>query len=309
MPQVPLKIHARELVSLKVAPREEQGKGPVGQMRRLHGQLPGVIYGHKQDAECFKTDAHSLERILSKGGQNAIILIEHEESSKESEQALIREIQYHKVSGDAMHLDLLRIDPTETLRANVPIITVGVPEGVRTEAGAIAVDGRMQTKVAGIYAIGDVVGAPQLAHVAASEGVAAVEFIAGHKRQEIDPTLIPSCIYCQPQVASVGLDEEGARAAGYDVKVGRFPFAASGKAQASGETEGLVKLVFDAKYGEVLGASIVGAEATELIAEIGLARKLEATYEELVGTMHAHPTFSEAVMEAAGEAFGMGLNL
>ncbi|MCS5688124.1 MAG: 50S ribosomal protein L25 [Acidimicrobiales bacterium] len=137
MPQVPLKIHAREQVSLKVAPREEQGKGPVGQMRRLHGQLPGVIYGHKQDAECFKTDAHSLERILSKGGQNAIILIEHEESSKESEQALIREIQYHKVSGDAMHLDLLRIDPTETLRANVPIITVGVPEGVRTEAGSL----------------------------------------------------------------------------------------------------------------------------------------------------------------------------
>ena len=127
MPQVPLKIQSRE----------EQGKGPVGQMRRLHGQLPGVIYGHKQDAECFKTDAHSLERILSKGGQNAIILIEHEESSKESEQALIREIQYHKVSGDAMHLDLLRIDPTETLRANVPIITVGVPEGVRTEAGSL----------------------------------------------------------------------------------------------------------------------------------------------------------------------------
>ena len=137
MPQVPLKIHARELVSLKVAPREEQGKGPVGQMRRLHGQLPGVIYGHKQDAECFKTDAHSLERILSKGGQNAIILIEHEESSKESEQALIREIQYHKVSGDAMHLDLLRIDPTETLRANVPIVTVGVPEGVRTQDGSL----------------------------------------------------------------------------------------------------------------------------------------------------------------------------
>ena len=137
MPQVPVKIHARELVSLKVASREEQGKGPVGQMRRLQSQLPGVIYGHKQDAECFKTDAHSLERILSKGGQNAIILIEHEESSKESEQALIREIQYHKVSGDAMHLDLLRIDPTETLRANVPIITVGVPEGVRTEDGSL----------------------------------------------------------------------------------------------------------------------------------------------------------------------------
>ena len=137
MPQVPLKIHARQQVSLKVQPREEKGKGPVGQMRRLQGQLPGVIYGHKQAAESFKTDAHTLEGILGKGGQNAIIVIEHEESDKESEQALIRDIQYHKVRGDAMHLDLLRIDPSETLRANVPIVTVGVPEGVRTEGGSL----------------------------------------------------------------------------------------------------------------------------------------------------------------------------
>ena len=137
MPQVPLKIHARQQVSLKVQPREEKGKGPVGQMRRLQGQLPGIIYGHKQAAESFKTDAHTLEGILGKGGQNAIIVIEHEESDKESEQALIRDIQYHKVRGDAMHLDLLRIDPSETLRANVPIVTVGVPEGVRTEGGSL----------------------------------------------------------------------------------------------------------------------------------------------------------------------------
>ncbi|MFL2541431.1 MAG: 50S ribosomal protein L25 [Candidatus Latescibacterota bacterium] len=137
MPQVPLKIHARQQVSLKVQPREEKGKGPVGQMRRLQGQLPGIIYGHKQAAESFKTDAHALEGILGKGGQNAIIVIEHEESDKESEQALIRDIQYHKVRGDAMHLDLLRIDPSETLRANVPIVTVGVPEGVRTEGGSL----------------------------------------------------------------------------------------------------------------------------------------------------------------------------
>jgi large subunit ribosomal protein L25 len=137
MPQVPLKIHARQQVSLKVQPREEKGKGPVGQMRRLQGKLPGIIYGHKQAAESFKTDAHTLEGILGKGGQNAIIVIEHEESEKESEQALIRDIQYHKVRGDAMHLDLLRIDPSETLRANVPIVTVGVPEGVRTEGGSL----------------------------------------------------------------------------------------------------------------------------------------------------------------------------
>ena len=137
MPQVPLQIHPREQVSLKIQSREEQGKGPVGQLRRLRGQLPGVIYGHKQESESFKTDAHTLERILIKGGQNAIILVEHEESEKETEQALIRDIQYHKVNGNVLHLDLLRIDPSETLRANVPLVAEGLPEGVRTEGGAM----------------------------------------------------------------------------------------------------------------------------------------------------------------------------
>ena len=137
MPQVPLQIQVREQVALKVQSRREQGKGPVGQMRRLQGQLPGVIYGHSQPAESFKTDAHGLERILSKGGQNAIILVEHEESGRVPEQALIRDIQYHKVRGHVLHLDLLRIDSGETLRASVPLLTEGVPEGVRNEGGAL----------------------------------------------------------------------------------------------------------------------------------------------------------------------------
>lgn len=137
MPQVPLQIQAREQVALKIQSRQEQGKGPVGQMRRLQGQLPGVIYGHNQPAESFKTDAQVLERILSRGGQNAIILVEHEKSNKAPEQALIRDIQYHKVRGDVLHLDLLRIDPSETLRANVPLLTEGVPEGVSNEGGAL----------------------------------------------------------------------------------------------------------------------------------------------------------------------------
>lgn len=137
MLQVPLQIQAREQVALKVQSRREQGKGPVGQLRRLQGHLPGVIYGHNQPSESFKTDAHGLDRILSKGGQNAIILVEHEEADKGSEQALIRDIQYHKVRGDVLHLDLLRIDPSETLRANVPLLTEGVPEGVRNEGGAL----------------------------------------------------------------------------------------------------------------------------------------------------------------------------
>ena len=180
--------------------------------------------------------------------------------------------------------------------------------GIRTRDGAIVVDERMQTSAKGIYAIGDVAGPPLLAHAAAQEGIMAVEFIAGRNRPAIDPNQVPNCIYCQPQVASVGLSESQACEAGYDVKVGRFPFAASGKGQAAGETEGLVKLIFDARYGELLGGAILGAEATELIAELTLALRLEATYEELLATMHAHPTLSEAVMEAAGQAFGEAIN-
>ena len=180
--------------------------------------------------------------------------------------------------------------------------------GIRTRDGAIVVDERMQTSAKGIYAIGDVAGPPLLAHAATQEGIAAVEFIAGRDRPTLDPRQVPNCIYCQPQVASVGLNEKEASEAGYDVKVGRFPFAASGKGQAAGETEGLVKLVFDARYGELLGGAILGAEATELIAELTLALRLEATYEELLCTMHAHPTLSEAVMEAAGQAFGEAIN-
>ena len=181
--------------------------------------------------------------------------------------------------------------------------------GLRLEAGAIQVNGRLETSVKGISAIGDAVGPPQLAHMASAEAVAAVEFIAGREREEIDRSNIPSCTYCQPQVASVGMTEAEATEAGHAVKVGRFPFMASGKAQAAGDTEGLVKLIFDEQYGEILGAAMIGSEATELIAEVCLARKLEATYEELLHTVHAHPTLSEAVMEAAGEAYGEALNI
>ena len=181
--------------------------------------------------------------------------------------------------------------------------------GVRVDAGSVRVDGRLETSVKGIYAIGDAIGAPQLAHMASAEAVAASEFIAGHQREDIDRTNIPSCTYCQPQVASIGMTEKEAVDAGYKVKVGRFPFMASGKAQAAGETEGLVKLIFDEQYGELLGASLIGSEATELIAEIALARKLEVTYEEILQTVHAHPTLSESIMEAAGQAYGEALNI
>ncbi|MFH1570722.1 MAG: dihydrolipoyl dehydrogenase [Gemmatimonadota bacterium] len=181
--------------------------------------------------------------------------------------------------------------------------------GVRTRHGAVEVDERFQTSAPGIWAVGDLVGPPQLAHAAAAEAAAAVEAMVGDGGRAPARPAIPRCVYSHPQVASVGLTEAAARERGEEVKVGRFPFAASGLARAAGEAEGLVKLVFGARYGELLGAGIVGPQATELIAELGLALTLEATWEELAATVHAHPTLSEAVMEAAGAAFGHSVNI
>jgi dihydrolipoamide dehydrogenase len=181
--------------------------------------------------------------------------------------------------------------------------------GLRADRGRLPVDGRYATKAPGVWAIGDLIGAPQLAHAAAAEGVAAVEFLAGRRSKPVDAATVPSCTYSHPQVASVGLTEAAAKAQGLEVRVGRFPLSASGRARAAGEAEGLIKLVFGARYGEILGAAIVGPEATELIAEIGLAIALEATWEELAHTVHAHPTLSEGVMEAAAAAFGEAINI
>lgn len=180
--------------------------------------------------------------------------------------------------------------------------------GVGVERGFIQVDARLRTANPAVSAIGDVNGPPLLAHAASEEGIAAVEFMAGQREKAVDPTRIPACIYCQPQVAVFGLSEEQARARGHEVKVGKFPFRALGKALASGHDEGLVKLVVDKEYGEILGCHIVGRGATDLIAEVGLARTLEATTAELTETVHAHPTLSEAILEAALAAEGRGIN-
>ena len=212
----------------------------------------------------------------------------------------------YEVGGEAFAREVDRVLVATGVQGNIEGLGLEAA-GVRTRNGMVEVDGRMETSAKGVYAIGDVAGTPQLAHAAVQEGIAAVEFAAGKERPELGQ--VPNCIYCQPQVASVGMSEKEAREAGRDVKVGRFPFAASGKGQAAGETAGLVKLVFDARYGELLGGAILGAEATELIAELGLALRLEATYEELLLTVHAHPTLSEAVMEAAGQAFGEAINI
>lgn len=166
-----------------------------------------------------------------------------------------------------------------------------------------------ETNVPGIYAIGDVIGPPWLAHVASAEGIHCVEGIKGIANPDIDYDNIPGCTYCQPQIASVGLTEKKARENGLEIKVGKFPFMASGKAFAIGEREGFVKLIFDAKYGELLGAHIIGSEATEMIAELTLARSIEATGHSIIKTIHAHPTLSESIMEAAAQAYGEAIHI
>ncbi len=166
-----------------------------------------------------------------------------------------------------------------------------------------------RTNIPNIYAIGDVIGPPWLAHVASAEGIHCVEGIKGINNPDIDYTNIPGCTYCQPQIASVGLTESKAKELGYELKIGKFPFMASGKAFAVGERDGFVKLIFDAKYGELLGGHIIGSEATELIAEVALARSMEATGHSIIKTVHAHPTLSESIMEAAANAYGEAIHI
>lgn len=204
----------------------------------------------------------------------------------------------------------------ETLTAEVCLVAIGVvpilPGGReirKTERGFIKVDDRYQTSIPKVYAAGDITGPPWLAHTATYEAVQAVEgiFVPGHRPRKVE--FFPGCTYCQPQVGSVGLTERAAKEKGIAYKVGKFPFQASGKALSVGEPEGFVKLIFGAEHGEILGAHIIGSEATEMIAELGLAITLEATYEELENTIHAHPTLSEAVHEATSNAFGHAIHL
>ncbi len=176
--------------------------------------------------------------------------------------------------------------------------------GIATDKGKILTNPYYQTNIPGYYAIGDCIGGQALAHVASAEGIICVEKIAGHNPEPLDYNNIPGCTYCQPEIASVGYTEAKAKEAGYELKIGKFPFSASGKASAAGAKDGFVKLIFDAKYGEILGAHMIGANVTEMIAEIVAVRKLEATGHELIKTVHPHPTMSEAIMEAAAAAYG-----
>jgi len=220
-----------------------------------------------------------------------------------------------ETGGDGVRLTLGEGEAAETFEADRCLVAIGVKGlmeglfdedlGVRIQDQHIKVDRiTYQTSRPGIYAVGDVIGAPWLAHVASEEAVNCVEQIAGHRVEPIDYENIPACVYCQPQVATVGLTEAEAAARGIEVEVGRFPFQASGKAQAEGLTDGFVKILSDPRYGEIVGAHLVGDNVTELIHELVLARRLEATVDEVITTIHAHPTLSEAVHEAALDVAG-----
>ena len=204
------------------------------------------------------------------------------------------------------------------IAADVVLMAVGVQGnveqlglealGVEVERGAITVDEYGRTGEPGLYAVGDVTGPPHLAHAASAAAHVSVEHLAGLSPEPLDDGNIPACTYCHPQVASVGLTERAAKQAGYEVKVGMFPFRALGKSLATGEIDGFVKMVYDAKYGELLGTHIIGDGATDLISELALARRLETTYHEVLKTVHPHPTLSEAILESTAVAYGEAVN-
>jgi dihydrolipoamide dehydrogenase len=257
-----------------------------------------------------------------------IVPVEDEEISKALEKSLKKtgieiltnaSVESVDKSGAGCKVKVKTQDGEKILEADIVLSAVGVATniegigleeaGVKTEKGKVLVDDFYKTNVPGIYAIGDIVKGQALAHVASAEGIICVEKIAGHHPEPLNYGNIPGCTYCSPEIASVGMTEKQAREAGYELKIGRFPFSASGKASAAGAKEGFVKVIFDAKYGEFLGCHMIGANVTEMIAEIVVARKLETTGHEIIKSVHPHPTMSEAIMEAAAEAYGECIHL
>ncbi len=252
-----------------------------------------------------------------------IVPVEDEEVSKQLERSFKKagmevmtssSVESVDTTGKVCQVTIKTPKGVEKREAEIVLSAVGITSnledlglenlGVETEKGKIKVDEFYRTNVKGIYAIGDIIPGQALAHVASAEGILCVEKIAGKDPEPINYKNIPGCTYTSPEIASVGYTEKAAKEAGYDIKVGKFPYTASGKASATGNKEGFVKLIFDSKYGELLGAHFIGDNVTEMIAEIVTAKKLETTGHEIIKSIHPHPTMSEAVMEAAAAAYG-----
>ena len=257
-----------------------------------------------------------------------IVPVEDQEVSKQLERTFKKsgikiktssEVTQVDTSGPGVRATVKTEKGEEILEADILLSAVGIKSnienigleevGILVDRDKIQVDDYYKTNIPGYYAIGDVTPGPALAHVASAEGILCVEKIAGVKVEPLDYGNIPGCTYCMPEIASVGLTEAKAKEAGYDIKVGKFPFSASGKAKASGNSDGFVKVIFDAKYGEWLGCHMIGAGVTDMIAEAVVARKLETTGHEILKAVHPHPTMSEAVMEAVADAYDEVIHL
>ncbi len=257
-----------------------------------------------------------------------IVPLEDEDVSKQLERSFKKSgmkvmtsssVESVEIIGDTCRVSIKTPKATEVVDCDIVLSAVGIATnlegigleetGIKTEKGKVLVDEFYRTNVEGYYAIGDIVSGPALAHVASHEGITCVEKIAGMHVEPIDYNNIPGCTYTTPEIASVGMTEKAAREAGYDIKIGKFPYSASGKASAAGSKDGFVKVIFDAKYGEWLGAHFIGDNVTEMIAEVVVARKLETTGHEIIKSIHPHPTMSEAVMEAVAAAYGEVIHL
>lgn len=257
-----------------------------------------------------------------------IVPIEDEEVSKQLERSFKKSgmkvmtsstVESVDTSGDICKVTVKTKKGEEIIEAEIVLSAVGIATnleglgleetGVKTDKGKVLVDDFYRTNIDGVYAIGDIVHGPALAHVASHEGIICVEKIAGKHVEPLDYGNIPGCTYTHPEIASVGMTEKAARDAGYEIKVGKFPYSASGKASAGGSKDGFVKVIFDAKYGEWLGAHLIGDNVTEMIAEVVVARKLETTGEEIIKAVHPHPTMSEAIMEAVAAAYDEVIHL
>ncbi|APG59385.1 dihydrolipoyl dehydrogenase [Christiangramia salexigens] len=280
----------------------------------------GVEFAHFYNA--MGTDVTVVEFLPN------VVPLEDEDISKQFEKSLKKagikvmtnsSVESVEKSGGKVKAKVKTKKGEETLEADVVLSAVGIKTnienigledlGIKTDKDKILVNDFYQTNVSGVYAIGDVVHGPALAHVASAEGILCVEKIKGMDVQALDYGNIPGCTYATPEIASVGMTEKQAKEAGYELKVGKFPFSASGKAQAAGKSDGFVKVIFDAKYGEWLGCHMIGAGVTDMIAEAVLGRKLETTGHEVLKAVHPHPTMSEAVMEAVADAYGEVIHL
>jgi dihydrolipoamide dehydrogenase len=270
----------------------------IGTKVTLIEVLPNIV--PLEDEEVSKT----LERSFKKAGLNLIT-----NSTVETVDS----------SGNLCKVKVKTAKGYETLEAEIVLSAVGITPnlenigietlGIELEKGKVKVDQFYRTNVEGVYAIGDILATQALAHVASAEGIICVEKIAGKNPNPIDYNNIPGCTYTSPEVASVGYTEKAAKAAGYEIKVGKFPYSASGKASAAGAKEGFVKVIYDAKYGELLGAHMIGYNVTELIAELVVAHNLETTGHEIIQSIHPHPTMSEAIKEASAAAYGEAIDI